>query len=215
MDRDLEDVLRMDGRFAMMTSRAQNLEVFFECEDLRRRAAQIFAEPALLPLCELALNGATAYEGAVYLRQEGYAERSSFTVRRGPLAGISIVAFDLTAAGRDAFADLLEMKQDIFDDGLMGHFQSYCVIDQGSGIVASRSLIEAALEIGDGALIERLADPAQPVHAGQGLSLPTRIDASQRAEALTKWVSQEGDDRSGAAILDLRDLLIGGDVRIC
>lgn len=131
------------------------------------------------------------------------------------MAGISIVAFDLTTAGRGAFADLLEMKQDIFDDGLMGHFQSYCVIDQGSGIVASRSLIEAALEIGDGALIERLADPAQPVHAGQGLSLPTRIDASQRADALTKWVSQEGEDRSGAAILDLRDLLIGGDVQLC
>ncbi|PRY82205.1 hypothetical protein CLV74_1523, partial [Donghicola tyrosinivorans] len=60
----------------------------------------------------------------------------------------------------------------------MGHFQSYCIIDQGNGIVASRSLIEAALEIGDGAVIERLADPAQTVPAGQGLSLPTRIDAS-------------------------------------
>ncbi|WP_211299106.1 hypothetical protein, partial [Donghicola tyrosinivorans] len=69
--------------------------------------------------------------------------------------------------------------------------------------------------IGDGAVIERLADPAQTVPAGQGLSLPTRIDASQRADALTRWVSQEGEDRSGAVILDIRDLLIGGDVRIC
>ena len=203
------------ARIRWATLQAQRealMEVFDEAHKIGR-AADFLKDSRVVPLCELILNGATLYEGAVLLLSEGFAERGSFVVRRGPLSGRTVVTFDPSPEGQSWFEDIREWKQDLFDAGLTDLVTDTCVVDNGHGVVATRTMVEIALEIGDGALLKRLVDPAAPLGLRQGLDIEDRVTPEARRKALDEWLG-ESAPRSGAAIVDLGGVLRGFSVRV-
>ncbi|WP_228028804.1 hypothetical protein, partial [Donghicola mangrovi] len=147
------------------------------------------------------------------LLSEGFAERGSFTVRRGPLSGRTVVTFDPSPEGRSWFDDIREWKQDLFDAGLTDLVTDTFVVDNGHGVVATRTMVEIALEIGDGALLKRQVDPAAPLGIRQGLDIEDRVTPEVRREAQVGWLGEDVP-RSGAAIVDLGGVLRGFSVRV-
>lgn len=79
-----------------------------------------------------------------------------------------------------------------------------CVVDTGYGVAATRTMVE----IGDGAFLKRLVDPAAPLGVRQGLEIKERVTSEVRREALERWLGQVVP-RSGAAIVDLGRVLRG------
>lgn len=213
MHPDLETQPLARIRWAKLQAQREVLmEVFDEAHRIGR-AAEFLKDSRVLPLCELILNGATSYEGAVLLLSEGFAERGSFVVRRGPLSGRTVVTFDPSPEGQSWFDDIREWKQDLFDAGLTDLVTDTFVVDNGHGVVATRTMVEIALEIGDGALLKRLVDPAAPFGVRQGLEIEERVTPEARREALEQWLG-ESVPRSGAAIVDLGGVLRGFSVRV-
>lgn len=208
MHPDLETQPLAQIRLATLQAKRDALmEMFPEAQQLGRAAA-FLKDPRVLPLCELILNGVTSYEGAVRLMSEGFAERDSFTVRLGPLAGRTIVTFDPSPEGQSWFDDLREWKHDLFVAGVTDLVTDTCVVDNGYGVAATRTMVEIALEIGDGALLKRLVDPAAPLGVHQGLEIEERVTSEVHREALERWLG-EVVPRSGAAIVDLGGVLRG------
>ena len=134
--------------------------------------------------------------------------RGFFVVRRVPLAGRTIVSFDPSPQAQFWFDDLREWKHDLFDAGVRDLVTDTCVVDTGYGVAATRTMVEIALEIGDGALLKRLVDPAAPLGVRQGLEIEERVTSEVRREALERWLG-EVVPRSGAAIVDLGGVLRG------
>jgi hypothetical protein len=124
-----------------------------------------------------------------------------------------VVTFDPSPEGQSRFEDIREWKQDLFDAALTYLVTDTCVVDNGHGVVATRTMVEIALEIGDGALLKRLVDPAAPLGVGQGLEIEERVTPEARREALDEWLG-ENVPRSDAAIVDLGGVLRGFSVQV-
>ncbi|MCI5040242.1 MAG: hypothetical protein MRY81_11220 [Donghicola eburneus] len=213
MHPDLETQPFARVRWATLQAQREVLMGVFDEAHRIGRAADFLKDPRVLPLCELILNGATSYEGAVLLMSEGFAERGSFVARRGPLSGRAVVTFDPSPEGQSRFEDIREWKQDLFDAALTYLVTDTCVVDNGHGVVATRTMVEIALEIADGALLKRLVDPAAPLGVGQGLEIEERVTPEARRKALDEWLG-ENVPRSDAAIVDLGGVLRGFSVQV-
>jgi hypothetical protein len=126
---------------AVKNSHAQFHKSLFSNSDLtaleRKRANTFVQDPFWRPLCELEVNGATTYEGALLLLASKLISSTSFRVRRGHSAGSFVECVDFTDAGLQLFNEYAGQE---IDDGLrerlITSLMSYAAIDTGNGIVA-------------------------------------------------------------------------------
>lgn len=167
-------------------------------------ARKLLREPTWRPLCELAMNGVTSFEGALILSASGLIERSSFTVRAGHARGLSVNAIELSGEGSMRFQEyyLISGNEELsdFSSDLVNCFTDYAAIDYGAGLVAARSAVEGALHFDDWELLSKLREipDGKPVF----ISPPEYEYCIDRDEYLgysSDWVI----GRSGCEIIDL------------
>lgn len=172
-----------------------------------KRSIQYLTDPLWRPLVELEINGATSYEGALMLAGAGLIISSSFVVRNGRAGGCSAPFVDLTSAGRESLDEYLRFsgKGDSCREALFQAIGSYLVVDRGNGIVATRSLLELALEIDDWDILKRVR------HLGTGGPFGMSHEVRPQDQAITEedrmemsqFFSDWDEERLGAKLIDL------------
>lgn len=169
----------------------------------KSEVARYVDDPLWRPLCELAVNGITTFEGAMLLLAAGMIEISSFRIRHGPEKGSSTQCIEITDAGSQQFNYFFGTNIDVdLREKAVISLMSYALIDNGSGAAASRSTLEAAIENHDYDLLRRIR--AVPFGAPQfriGEAKRT-IPDSTRLRYLG-FIFDRSDERSGAGIIDV------------
>lgn len=169
----------------------------------RRRALKIILDPFWRPLCELEVNGTTTYEGALLLLSSRFIHSKTFQVRHGHAVGSFIEYVDFTDAGLQLFSEYAGQE---YDDGLrerlINSLMCYAAIDNGNGIVARRSAIEAAIDIDDEEFLIRLRSVSVGTYSFSGFEAGMTATLAERTEALA-FVSGWDGERTGAEIVQL------------
>ena len=78
----------------------------------------------------------------------------------------------------------------------------YAAVDMGNGIVARRSAMESAIDIGDGSYLKRLRSITIGNYLFGKFETKSRVTDIERAEGL-EFVSNWDGERIGSGILDL------------
>uniref|UniRef100_A4WQQ1 Uncharacterized protein n=1 Tax=Cereibacter sphaeroides (strain ATCC 17025 / ATH 2.4.3) TaxID=349102 RepID=A4WQQ1_CERS5 len=172
-----------------------------------KRSIQYLTDPLWRPLVELEINGATSYEGALMLAGAGLVTSVSFVARSGRERGRSVPFVDFTDLGRECLNEYLcfSGKEDPCREALFQAIGSYLVVDRGSGIVATRSLLEVALEIDDWDILKRIR------HLGTGCPFGMSYEVQPQDQAVTEeermemsqFFSDWDEERLGAKLIDL------------
>ena len=170
----------------------------------QKRAMRYLEDPFWRPLCELEVNGATSFEGALLLLAAKFIDRSNFRIRHGPAIGSYIQCVDFTDSGLAQFQYYADEQTDgILKEMILNSLMSYSVIDNGSGVVARRCAIEAAVENHDWAFLNRLRSIPNGIPQFQVSNVEENPTDEERSEYL-KFVSGWEGRRSGARIVDLK-----------
>lgn len=182
----------------------------FEGTDLsdaeRKLARSFLSDPLWRPLCELSTNGFTSYEGALMLLGADMIRTDAFTVRKGKASGMLATTCDLTVEGRDYLETYLGAKasdaRSDFAFEVMASFQEYAAIDNGAGLVATRSALEAALEFEDWKILKKLRDLPNGFYRFQTITEHKEISRKERKEYMEFTTTLE-DNRTGSDVIDL------------
>lgn len=169
---------------------------------------RFFGEPLWRPLAELEYNGLTSFENGLMLIGAGALHRSTFTIHRGPLSGRMFPAYELSeevgaylpfyGSAGDSMTELDDFLSDCIE-----MVQSYAAVDTGSGLIATRSMIEAALDFEDWDLLGRIRYLPDG-HAA--LNDIARLDDGYRVDRMDymDMIISRGENRTGADIIDLK-----------
>ena len=170
----------------------------------QKKAMRYLEDPFWRPLCELELNGATSFEGALLLLATKFIDCSTFRVRHGPAIGSYIQSIDFTDSGLAQFQYYADEQTDaVLKEKVLNSLMSYSVIDKGSGVVARRCAIEAAVENHDWDFLNRLRSIPNGIPQFQITNAEENLTEEERSEYL-KFVSGWEGQRSGARIVDLK-----------
>lgn len=180
--------------------------IFSKCDlnpEEQKRARRYLEDPFWRPLCELEVNGATNFEGAMLLLAAGLIDYSSFQVRYGPAVGSGVQCVDFTDEGLQQFEYYAgEQVDSDLKEKLINSLMSYALIDYGSGVVARRCAMEAALENDDWTFLTRLR--TIPIGMPQFQQGGVEVDLSEEARAeYLEYVSGWEGPRYGASIIEL------------
>lgn len=167
-------------------------------------ARKVLRDPTWRPLCELAMNGVTTFEGALILKACGLVQKSPFIVRSGHERGTPVAGVDFSDEGRVRVEDYLIASDNealaSFSAKLAGSVTDYAAIDTGAGLVATRSALEGALQFDDWELLSRLR------HIPDGGPLfpspPENKDCLDRDEYF-EYLNEWTVERYGWEIMDL------------
>jgi hypothetical protein len=169
----------------------------------RKRAQNIISDPFWRPLCELEVNGATTYEGALLLFSSNLIRPTSFRVRRGNSAGSFVECVDFTDAGLQLFNEYAGHEgDDSLREKLINSLMCYAAMDLGNGIVARRSAVEGAIEIDDDEFLSRLRSITAGSYAFSGFEAGLSATLEERFEIL-QYVTGWDGERTGAEIICL------------
>ena len=172
----------------------------------RHLTRKLLADPLWRPLCELEVNGATSVEGGLMLMASGLIENRPFIIRGGPAKGSTVAAVDLTERGMAQFSHYCgengtDDKQD-FMSSLIDSLQAYAAIDFGSGLIATRSMIEGAIDFDDWDLLKRLKQIPYDAPLLSGSLPPTKNVRAPRRNYL-QYVAGWDGVRTGSEIISL------------
>lgn len=170
-------------------------------------------DPLWRPLCELAVNGITSFQGAMLLLAADMITTSSFRIRHGPAKGFLTQCIKITDEGSQQFTYFSGTSLDVdLKEKAVISLMSYALIDNGYGAAASRSTLEAAIENHDYDLLRRIrsvpfGDLQFRIEEGKRV-----MPDSTRLEYLG-FIFDRSDERSGAGIIDLPALSTHAFVR--
>lgn len=173
-----------------------------------RRIQAYLNDPVWRAAYELNINGAIPFESGLMLLGARMIRVCEFTVRRGRYAGHPLEFVEFTDIGLQYLESCasFEDKDCPHREAVFACLSSYLVIDRGNGIVATRSLLEVAVEIDDWELLSRHRPLRADTRFGFSFShvKPPEITASEedRAEMFEYWSDWPGE-RSGFALIDL------------
>lgn len=182
----------------------------------RRRIARYLQDPIWRGMAEIALNGVTSFEHGLMLRGAGLVRPAKFAKCHSALSDAYIACVECTDRGLEYLQDALSFgpDEDPARDAIIRAIMSYLVIDRGNGIVATRSLLDVAIEIDDRDLLRRVMSLANcnPAIDHETLDRVLTGASEQDRMEMADFYGSDDDDRRGAAIIDLsaRDDLSGG-----
>lgn len=175
-----------------------------------RRIQAYLTDPVWRAAYELNINCATSYESGLMLLGARIIRVSEFTVRRGRYAGYPLEFVDFTDIGLQYLeaCAAFEGKDCPHREAVFACLGSFLVIDRGSGIVATRSLLEVAVEIDDWELLSRHRPLRGDARFGLSFSdvkHPEMIVSAEDREEMFEYCSDWPGERSGFAVIDLSD----------
>lgn len=160
-------------------------------------------DPLWRPLCEIAVNGITSFEGASLLLGAKMITTSAFRIRHGPDKGSITQCVELTDEGYKKFNYFYGsgIEVDLKEKAVIS-LMAYALIDNGAGAAASRCALEAAIENHDYDLLRRIR--SVPFGAPQFMLAEGKrvMPDTTRLEYLG-LIFDRSDERSGAGIIDL------------
>lgn len=167
----------------------------------KKRVSRYLRDPFWRPLLELDFNGCTSYENGLILKAAGYIRVGTFIGRVHSVRGMHIECIEFTDEGLNQlhyYHSNTHLDEPLLD--LFNAIQNYAVVDRGAGIVATRSLLEPALEYEDGEILGRVCSL---VRAGDSLFGPfsRRISEQERMDYMA-LVSDMDVERTGAAVIE-------------
>lgn len=169
-------------------------------------ARKVLADPLWRPLCELEVNSATSVEGGLMLMASGLIENKPLIIQKGPAKGSTVACVELTETGMVKFSNYLggygtdELHD--FMCSLIDSLRAYAAIDFGSGLVATRYMIEGAIDFDDWDLLKRLKHIPYDTPLFSGSSLPTsnaQVPSREYIEHVAGWDGV----RAGSDIISL------------
>lgn len=173
-----------------------------------RRIQAYLTDPVWRAAYELDINGAIPFESGLMLLGARIIRVSEFTVRRGRYAGHPLEFVEFTDSGLQFLEACAAFEDEDCPhrEAVFACLSSYLVIDRGNGIVATRSLLEVAVEIDDWELLSRHRPLRGDTRFGLSFShvKPPEIIASEEdREEMFEYCSDWPGERSGFAVIDL------------
>lgn len=201
---------RLNIKEAICQSHEMFIKTVFEktsFSQAERKMVQSFlSDPLFRPLCELAANGLTSFEGALILTGANMINRDEFVVRKGPATNAIVTTCQINQTGHNYLEAYLEPSASdervkfVFE--IISSFQSYAAIDNGAGIAASRSAVECALEFEDWELLKRIRDVPSGLYNFNNIACSETIDPDLRSQYMD-FVTIWEHNRTGADVIDL------------
>jgi hypothetical protein len=173
-----------------------------------RRIQAYLNDPVWRAAYELRINGATSFESGLILLGARMIRLGNLTVRTGRFRGYPLEFAEFTDYGLqylNACASF-EGEDCPHREAVFECIGSYLVIDRGNGIVATRSLLEVAVEIDDWELLSRHRSLADDIRSGgifADMKPPKVIASEEDWEEMFEYCSDWPGERSGFAVVDL------------